>query len=136
MPPRTRRAPVWSDGKVLDLISVWGEEAVQSHLRSSHRNYDTFGQISREMMQRGHDRDALQCRIKVKELQNAYRKAREANSRSDAAPATCHFYKELDVILGGRPHLHSKDHHGHFRGQFNKAEQEEEEQQRSRSKGA
>ncbi|KAM7151689.1 uncharacterized protein RBU57_012239 [Macrochelys suwanniensis] len=44
-----------------------------------------------------------QCRVKVKELRNAYRKAREANCRSGGAPATCHFYKELDAILGGDP---------------------------------
>ncbi|EMP37040.1 Clathrin interactor 1, partial [Chelonia mydas] len=100
MPPRARRAPVWSNGEVLDLISVWGEEAVQSQLRSSRRNYDTFGQISRDTMERGHDRATLQCRVKVKELRNAYRKAREANSRSGAAPTTCRFYKELDAILG------------------------------------
>ncbi|KAM7150476.1 uncharacterized protein RBU57_013296 [Macrochelys suwanniensis] len=103
MPPCARRSPAWSNGEVLDLISVWGEEAVQSQLRSSHRNYNTFGQISRDMMERGHDRDALQCRVKVKELRSAYRKAREANGRSGAAPATCCFYKELDAILGGDP---------------------------------
>ncbi|XP_074804321.1 uncharacterized protein LOC141984817 [Natator depressus] len=55
------------------------------------------------MMERGHVRDALQCRVKVKELQNAYHKAREANSRSSAAPAICCFYEELDAILGGDP---------------------------------
>ncbi|XP_048715527.1 uncharacterized protein LOC125640694 [Caretta caretta] len=103
MPPCTRRSPVWSNGEVLDLISVWGEEAVQSQLRTSHRNYHTFGQISRDMLERGHDRDALQCRIKVKVLRNAYRKACEANSHSGAAPVTCCFYTELDRILGGNP---------------------------------
>ncbi|XP_043378517.1 zinc finger protein with KRAB and SCAN domains 2-like [Chelonia mydas] len=55
------------------------------------------------MMERGHDRDALQCRGKVKELQNAYRKAREANCCSGASPMSCRFYKELDAILGGNP---------------------------------
>ncbi|KAM7172793.1 uncharacterized protein RBU57_003621 [Macrochelys suwanniensis] len=55
------------------------------------------------MIERGHDRDAMQCRIKVKELRSAYRKAREANSRSGAPPKTCRFYKELDAILGGDP---------------------------------
>ncbi|KAM7180674.1 uncharacterized protein RBU57_017068 [Macrochelys suwanniensis] len=80
-----------------------GEEAVQSQLCSSGRNYDTFGQISRDMMEGGHDQDTLQCRVKVKVLRNAYRKAHEANRRSDAAPATCRFYKELDAILGGDP---------------------------------
>ncbi|XP_053875960.1 zinc finger and SCAN domain-containing protein 20-like [Malaclemys terrapin pileata] len=81
----------------------WGEEAVQSQLRSSRRNYDTFGKVSKDMMERGHDRDALQCRIKVKELRSAYRKARDANSRSGAPPATSRFYEELDVILGVNP---------------------------------
>ncbi|XP_053882847.1 zinc finger protein with KRAB and SCAN domains 2-like [Malaclemys terrapin pileata] len=103
MPPCTRRAPVWSNGEVLDFISVLGEEAVQSQLSSSCRNYDPFGQISRDMMERGHDQDALQCRIKVKELQNAYRKVHEANNCSGAAPAMCHFYKELDAILRSDP---------------------------------
>ncbi|XP_053898704.1 zinc finger and SCAN domain-containing protein 20-like isoform X1 [Malaclemys terrapin pileata] len=55
------------------------------------------------MMERGHDWDALQCRIKVKELRSAYRKACDANGRSGAPPATCRFYKELDVILGVNP---------------------------------
>ncbi|XP_074810084.1 uncharacterized protein LOC141988150 [Natator depressus] len=103
MPPCARQSPGWSNGEVLDLISVWGEEAVQSQLGSSHRNYDTFWQISRDMMERGHDWDALQCRVKVKELWNAYRKARKGNSCSGAAPATCRFCKELYVILGGDP---------------------------------
>ncbi|KAG6933502.1 zinc finger and SCAN domain containing 29, partial [Chelydra serpentina] len=103
MPPRARRALVWSNGELLDLITVWGEEAVQSQLRSSWRNFDTFGQISRAMIERGHDRDAMQCRIKVKELRSAYRKSREANSCSGAPPKTCRFYKELDAILGGDP---------------------------------
>nr|XP_048697330.1 zinc finger and SCAN domain-containing protein 29-like [Caretta caretta] len=103
MLPRARKSPARSNGKVLDLISVWGQEAVQSQLCSSHRNYDTFRQISRDMMERGHDRDTQQCRVKVKELWNAYHKAREANSCSGAAPATCRFYKDLDAILGGDP---------------------------------
>ncbi|EMP28775.1 hypothetical protein UY3_14162 [Chelonia mydas] len=100
MPPRARRSPVWSNGEVLDFISVWGEETVQSQPCSSHRNYDTFGQISRDM---GHERDSLEWRFKVKELRNAYHKARETNSCSGAAPGTYHFYKELTRYLGVTP---------------------------------
>ncbi|XP_065415087.1 zinc finger and SCAN domain-containing protein 20-like [Chrysemys picta bellii] len=54
-------------------------------------------------MERGHDQNALQCRIKVKELRSAYRKARDANGCSCTPPATCRFYKELDAILGVNP---------------------------------
>ncbi|XP_050816275.1 zinc finger and SCAN domain-containing protein 20-like [Gopherus flavomarginatus] len=100
MPPRPKRAPAWNTSELQDLISVWGEEAVQSQLRSSRRNYDTYGQISKSLLQRGHERDALQCRVKVKELRSAYCKAHEGNRRSGAAPTTCRFYKELDAILG------------------------------------
>ncbi|XP_050814573.1 zinc finger and SCAN domain-containing protein 20-like [Gopherus flavomarginatus] len=103
MPPCAKRALAWSNGELLDLISVWGEEAVQSQLHSSCRNYNSFGQLLRAMMKTGHDQNALQCRIKVKELWNAYHKAHEANFCSGAAPTTCHFYKELDAILGGDP---------------------------------
>ncbi|XP_065445367.1 uncharacterized protein LOC135982469 [Chrysemys picta bellii] len=53
------------------------------------------------MKNRGHNRDAQQCRVKIKELQQAYHKAREANRRSGAEPQTCRFYAELHAILGG-----------------------------------
>ncbi|XP_050824456.1 myb/SANT-like DNA-binding domain-containing protein 2 [Gopherus flavomarginatus] len=103
MPPCAKRAPAWSTGELLDLISVFGEEAVQSQLCPSRRNYDTYEQISRALLERGHEWDAVQCRVKVKELRSAYCKAREGNCRSGAASTTCRFYKELDVILGGDP---------------------------------
>ncbi|EMP42609.1 hypothetical protein UY3_00074 [Chelonia mydas] len=55
------------------------------------------------MIERGHDWDTLQYRVKVKELRNAYHKTREANRCSSAAPMSCRFYKKLDVILSGDP---------------------------------
>ncbi|XP_050817422.1 zinc finger and SCAN domain-containing protein 29-like [Gopherus flavomarginatus] len=103
MPPHPKRAPAWNNSELQDLISVWGEEAVQAQLRSRRRNYDTYGQISQSLLRRGHERDALQCRVKIKELRSAYCKAREGNRCSGAAPTTCHFYKELDAILGCDP---------------------------------
>ncbi|XP_050801882.1 zinc finger and SCAN domain-containing protein 29-like [Gopherus flavomarginatus] len=103
MPPRTKRAPAWTNAELQDLISVWGEEAVQAQLRSRRRNYDTYGQILQSLMRRGHERDELQCRVKIKELRSAYCKAREGNCRSGAAPTTCRFYQELDAILGCDP---------------------------------
>ncbi|XP_053875412.1 uncharacterized protein LOC128832239 [Malaclemys terrapin pileata] len=136
MPPHSRRAPVWSNGELLDLSSVWGEEAVQSQLRCSRMNYDTFGQISRDMLERGHDQDAVQCRVKVKELRNAYHKACEANRRSGAAPTTCRFYKELDAILGGDPTSTLGTTMDTLEPSATRQEQEEEEEEQSGSKGA
>ncbi|XP_065445445.1 SRRM2 protein homolog rsr-2-like [Chrysemys picta bellii] len=53
------------------------------------------------MMERGHNRDSEQCRVKVKELRQAHQKTKEANGRSGSEPRTCRFYAELHAILGG-----------------------------------
>nr|XP_048691586.1 zinc finger and SCAN domain-containing protein 32-like [Caretta caretta] len=53
------------------------------------------------MKDRGRNRDPKQCRVKLKELRQAYQKTREANGRSGSEPQTCHFYDELHAILGG-----------------------------------
>ncbi|EMP30349.1 hypothetical protein UY3_12528 [Chelonia mydas] len=52
---------------------------------------------------RGYNRDPHQCRMKLKELTQAYQKSKEANSCSGSDPQTCHFYEELHAILGGAP---------------------------------
>ncbi|XP_048699432.2 uncharacterized protein LOC125633754 [Caretta caretta] len=96
-----KRAPAWTEREVRDLIAVWGEESVLSELRSSFRNAKTFVKISQGMKDRGHNRDPKQCRVKLKELRQAYQKTREANSRSASEPQTCRFYDELHAILGG-----------------------------------
>ncbi|EMP39843.1 hypothetical protein UY3_02952 [Chelonia mydas] len=53
------------------------------------------------LVQKGYDRDMLQCRAKIKELRQVYHKATEANHHSGATPKTCQFYKELHTILSG-----------------------------------
>ncbi|XP_065451354.1 uncharacterized protein LOC135983415 [Chrysemys picta bellii] len=96
-----KRAPAWTVWEVLDLIAIWGEDSVLAELRSKRRNAKTFEKISKGMMERGHNRDSDQCRVKVKELRQAYQKTKEANGRSGSEPRTCRFYAELHAILGG-----------------------------------
>ncbi|XP_067388736.1 uncharacterized protein [Emydura macquarii macquarii] len=45
----------------------------------------------------------LQCRAKIKELQQSYQKAREANHPSGAEPKSFCFYKELEAIFSSDP---------------------------------
>ncbi|XP_048714441.2 adenosine kinase isoform X2 [Caretta caretta] len=52
------------------------------------------------MKDRGHNRDPKQCRVKLKELRQAYQKTREANGRSGSEPKACCFCDELHAILG------------------------------------
>ncbi|KAM7134845.1 uncharacterized protein RBU57_017019 [Macrochelys suwanniensis] len=53
------------------------------------------------MTERGYSRDATRCRVKIKELRQAYQKTKESNRHSGSQPQTCHFYKALHAMLGG-----------------------------------
>uniref|UniRef100_A0A452J662 Myb/SANT-like DNA-binding domain-containing protein n=1 Tax=Gopherus agassizii TaxID=38772 RepID=A0A452J662_9SAUR len=97
-PENRKRAPAWTAWEVLDLIAIWGEDSVLTELRSKRRNEKIFEKISKAMMEKGHTRDSVQCRVKVKELRQAYQKTK---GRSGSGPKTCRFYTELHAILGG-----------------------------------
>ncbi|XP_030428525.1 uncharacterized protein LOC115656234 [Gopherus evgoodei] len=92
--PCSKCFPAWSTLGLLDLLTLWGEEAVQSQLHSSHRNFVACWIRTTN--------GTHQCRAKIKELRQTYQKARESNCCSDAELKTC-FYRELDAILGGSP---------------------------------
>nr|XP_048718256.1 tumor necrosis factor ligand superfamily member 18 isoform X1 [Caretta caretta] len=96
-----KRAPASTKREVLDLIIVWGEESVLSELCSKRRNAKTFQKISEAMRERGYSRDATQCRMKLKELRQAYQKTKESNGCSGTQPQICCFYAELHAIPGG-----------------------------------
>ncbi|XP_034640877.1 zinc finger and SCAN domain-containing protein 29-like [Trachemys scripta elegans] len=101
--PCDKRSPAWNNVDLLDLLSIWREEVMQSQLCFCHKNFNTYRQISQNLCQKGYDWDTLQCRVKLKALRHAYQKTREANRCSSAAPQTCHFYMELDATLSGDP---------------------------------
>ncbi|XP_074828122.1 myb/SANT-like DNA-binding domain-containing protein 7 [Natator depressus] len=97
------RAPAWSSQEVVDLIAVWGEQSVQAEIQASRRNADIYAKITRGLGEKGYTGDTQQCRMKIKELRQAYQKTREVNSRSGSAPQTCRFYEKPHAILGGDP---------------------------------
>ncbi|KAM7151390.1 uncharacterized protein RBU57_012054 [Macrochelys suwanniensis] len=62
-----------------------------------------MSRLLRGCKRRGMTRDQQQCRVKVKELQQMYQKARKANNWSSAEPQTCCSCKDRFAILGGDP---------------------------------
>lgn len=64
----------WSTEETTTLISIWGEESVQSRLDSAHRNRHIFEQIARDMSENGYEKTWQQCRTKMKNLIQKYRK--------------------------------------------------------------
>ncbi|XP_043406603.1 trihelix transcription factor GTL2-like [Chelonia mydas] len=95
-----RRTPAWFEQEVLDLIACWGDESVMAELCSKKRNANTYAKVSRAMMERGYSRGTEQCCTKIKELRQAYQKAREPNGHSGSQSRTCCYYRELHAIMG------------------------------------
>ncbi|XP_074873351.1 uncharacterized protein LOC142024909 [Carettochelys insculpta] len=86
-----------------DLLGLWSEEEVLQVMGSKRRNADAFARLADGLAARGHPaRTPDHVRSKVKELRQGYARARDAASRSGAAPVTYPFYRELRDILGPR----------------------------------
>ena len=58
------------------LVSVWGQANVQSELDRVVRNRTIFERVCRELKEMGIHRTRQQCRTKIKNLTQKYRKVR------------------------------------------------------------
>ncbi|XP_019353083.1 uncharacterized protein LOC102575965 isoform X1 [Alligator mississippiensis] len=99
-----KRAPNWSRGEVLDLIAIWGEmrraiAAAAKGTKGTRQNQAVCERIAAQMVARGHQRDWLQVRTKIKSLKSLYVRGRDANRMPGAAKNTIPFHKEIADIL-------------------------------------
>ena len=77
---RGRMAAGWSEAETRALIAVWGEADVQGQLDSVKRNKGIYQRIAAELSTQGWTKSWKQCRVKVKNLTQRYRKVRISNS--------------------------------------------------------
>ncbi|XP_053146412.1 uncharacterized protein LOC128342697 [Hemicordylus capensis] len=94
------RGQAWRAKETLDLLDIWGKEVIQDQLRSCYSNIEVFKYIANKMAERGHQRNAEQCRSKTKCLRQQYK-------NSDSGK-TCKYYKQLHEILKGDPSVQPK----------------------------
>ena len=66
----------WSIEEMKTLISIWGEESIEGRLDSAHRNQHIFEQITHEISDKEYEKTWQQCRTKMKNLIQKYRKVR------------------------------------------------------------
>ena len=64
----------WSNEETRALVSVWGQANVQSELDSVARNRVVFQRIAGLLEELGYERTWQQCRTKIKNLTQKYRK--------------------------------------------------------------
>ena len=67
----------WSADATRALVAIWSQENVQSQLDGVSRNKTIFERISRELSAKGYQKSWQQCRTKIKNLTQKYRKVRE-----------------------------------------------------------
>lgn len=65
----------WTDAETRALISAWGETNVQRQLDSVKRNRNIYQKLEAALAEQGYsDKSWKQCRVKVKNLTQRYRK--------------------------------------------------------------
>ena len=68
-------ADTWFEETKL-LIALWSEEAVQHELNTMHNKKLVWDKISQRIADGGYSRSAKQCRVKINNLKQKYRKIR------------------------------------------------------------
>ena len=64
----------WTGEETWALVSVWGEANIQEDLDGVTRNKIIYEKITKDMEGLGYTRTWKQCRTKIKNLTQAYRK--------------------------------------------------------------
>ena len=89
----------WTNTQTARLITLWKEKI--SDLES-HKANETWVAIQEEINTSGPDKTLLQCKNKLRNLKDSYKRAKENNMSSGASPSFPPFYHEIDEILGTR----------------------------------
>ena len=94
---RTRES--WNYQQTSILVKLWKENI---NLLKSSRCNETWFHIRKELCKHGPKKSKKQCTDKLRNLKELYKKAKENNPASGAAPETSPFYQDFDEILGCR----------------------------------
>uniref|UniRef100_A0A1X7V8M3 Myb/SANT-like DNA-binding domain-containing protein n=1 Tax=Amphimedon queenslandica TaxID=400682 RepID=A0A1X7V8M3_AMPQE len=83
------------------LIDIWGDADVQQQLDSVSRNRHIYEKISTDLNNLGYHKTGKQCKTKVKNLTQRFRKLRDGHCFTGTR-LEWHLYDNIDAILGTR----------------------------------
>jgi len=104
------RSPNWMDAEIRFLIEIWKEH----HPISKRNNSPVWEAVAKELnwilREQGLTtvRTASQCKGKIKNLEDEYKRVKDYNSKSGNNQETFTYYEELNEILGCRPKITPK----------------------------
>ena len=93
----------WTEGEMLCLIRLWGEDSIQAQIEGCRRNREVFARLAGQMREEGYDRTGDQCREKIKKMKADYRKIKDNNSVTGKARRSTKVFEAMDGVLGHRP---------------------------------
>lgn len=93
----------WWGEETKKLIVLWRDFGIQEKLSSMHNKKRIWDQISAEMIAAGHVRTGQQCRTKINNLKQKYRKIRDWNRVSGNNRKEWEYFDAMDAVLGCKP---------------------------------
>ena len=98
-------ATSWSDAEIVKLIELWGEQGIQEQLEGSKWNRLVYAKLSSELAKHGIEKSGEQCRCKVKQLRQEYKKIKDKHNETGRGRTNWKFYDMLNELLGNRLQL-------------------------------
>ena len=74
---------MWYNSEVKALITIWSDDKIQEQLDGVVRNKAVFEKNADKMAEVGYTRDWFQCRQKIKNLKNEYKKIKDNNKQTN-----------------------------------------------------
>lgn len=79
----------WSSEATRALISIWGESDVQKSLDGVKRNKDIYQAVALQLQKLGYKWTWEQCRTKIKNLTQSYRKVKSIVQEVSSLVVSC-----------------------------------------------
>ena len=99
------RSPNWWDAEIRSLIAIW-----KDHHPISKRHNSAAKQLNKLLKEQGLTsiRTASQCKAKIKNLEDEYKRVKDHNNKSGNDRETFTYYEDLNEILGCRAKITPK----------------------------
>ena len=95
----TKKRERWSEKRTMCLVKLWNDNLAR--IESSHCN-KTWKKIQQEVDKLGPSKTIKQCELKIRNLKDVYKKAKEQNFKSGESPNFPNFYHLFDEAIGAR----------------------------------
>ncbi|XP_068758147.1 zinc finger and SCAN domain-containing protein 29-like [Montipora capricornis] len=95
----------WGFVETKTLICLWAEEDIQRQLASMGRKKNIWEGIAMKLQESGYSRSGDQCKTRMHNLQQKYKKVKTLNNTSGQGKNSSPFYEEIDKVLGHKPSI-------------------------------